>query len=128
MDAVAPVYIPTEISWQTAQRDTTAWLGNDLQRDFFNKIYVIEEQIKHTRDSALIHDWRMLQDADNMLDMNLRWLNEKRYDNTEYLSPYNAYINLMNIYNDLEMRTQQLKFSRMAMRKRIKEEGVEVVN
>lgn len=128
MDAVAPVYIPTEISWQTAQRDTTAWLGNDLQRDFFNKIYVIEEQIKHTRDNALIHDWRMLQDADNMLDMNLRWLNEKRYDNTEYLSPYNAYINLMNIYNDLEMRTQQLKFSRMAMRKRIKEEGVEVVN
>ena len=124
MDSVAAVYIPNETSWQAAERDTSFWLGNDLQRDFFNKLYALEEAVKYSSDKALLNDWRRLQDADYLGDMNLRWLTEQNISNKKF-SPYNAYINLVNIYNDLEMRIQQLKFSRMVVRKKMRNEKSE---
>lgn len=124
MDSVAAVYIPNETSWQAAERDTSFWLGNDLQRDFFNKLYALEEAVKYSSDKVLLNDWRRLQDADYLGDMNLRWLTEQNISNKKF-SPYNAYINLVNIYNDLEMRIQQLKFSRMVVRKKMRNEKSE---
>lgn len=120
-DASAPVYIPNEISWMAAERDLSAWTGNDLQKDLFRKLYTIEESIKRTNDKELLNDWRNMQDSDNLYDMNLRWLNEKQFDNAKYSSPYDAYINYMNMYNDLEIRQQQIKYSRMVLKKRLKE-------
>ena len=119
-DAVAPVYIPNEISWMSAERDISSWLGNDLQKDFFRKLYRLEEAMKRINEPKLLEDWRRLQSVDNLFDMNFRWLNEHQFDVDNPQSPYEAYINNMNILNDLEMRLQQIRFSRMVIRNKLK--------
>ena len=35
---VAPLHVPYPISWADEERDTSAWLGNDLQEEAFNKL------------------------------------------------------------------------------------------
>jgi alpha-amylase len=121
MDSVSPVYIPHEISWFSAERDITAWMGNDLQKDFFKKLFSVEEAIKKTGDNRLITDWRRLQMVDNLYNMNMRWLNEN-YLGTS-MSPYDVFVDNMNIFADIEVRMQQHKFLKMAARrhKRTKE-------
>ncbi len=115
MDSVAPVYIPHEISWFSAERDITPWLGNELQKDFFRKIFLIEEALKKTNDNRLLSDWRRLQSADNLYNMNMRWLNEKGVNDS--MSPYDTYVNNMNIFSDIEVRMQQHKLIKLATRK-----------
>ena len=118
-DAVAPVYIPNEISWMSAERDISPWLGNELQKDFFRKLYRLEEAVKRINEPKILEDWRRLQSVDNLFDMNFRWLNEHQFDVDNPQSPYEAYINNMNILNDLEMRLQQIRFSRMVIRNKL---------
>lgn len=112
MNSVSPVYIPHEISWLSAERDITAWIGNDLQKDFFKKLFSVEEAIKKTGDTRLITDWRRLQAVDNLYNMNMRWLNEDYLESN--VSPYDVFVDNMNIFADIEIRMQQHKFLKMA--------------
>lgn len=120
MDSVSPVYVPNEISSLSGEKDTTPWLGNDLQKDFFKKLYSLDERIKRLGDESLLEDWRILQMSDNMYSLNLSLLSEKRSDVEEKsLLPYESYINLMNIFSDLEMRIRQNVMARKFVRKRV---------
>ena len=112
MNSVSPVYIPHEISWLSAERDITSWIGNDLQKDFFKKLFSVEEAIKKTGDTRLITDWRRLQAVDNLYNMNMRWLNEDYLESN--VSPYDVFVDNMNIFADIEIRMQQHKFLKMA--------------
>ncbi|MFZ4439475.1 MAG: alpha-amylase, partial [Syntrophales bacterium] len=99
---------PGFISWADEERDTTAWLGNAMQQDAAGKLYALRAAVLRRKDEGLLRTWRMLQTSDHMYYMCTKWFSDgdvHRYFNP-YESPYEAYINYMNIIDDL---SQQVK-------------------
>jgi alpha-amylase len=100
------VHAPQAYSWADEERDLTAWLGNDLQDDAFEQIYELEQTVLQTQDQDLIRTWRYLQTSDNFYYMCTKFFNDgdvHKYFN-HYNSPYEAYINYMNVINDFRQR------------------------
>ena len=58
-----PVLHP--ISWADEARDTSAWLGNKLQKEAFDKLYSVSERVRLCEDRRLKQDWYYLQAADH---------------------------------------------------------------
>jgi len=99
------------ISWADVERDSSAWLGNDMQKSAISKLYELEQEIKESGDQKLLEDWRKLQTSDHYYYMCTKWFNDgdvHKYFNP-YDSPYEGFIYFMNIYKDLKYRLQRLK-------------------
>jgi alpha-amylase len=110
LQPVSPIYVPYPISWADEERDLTAWLGNDLQDDAFNKLYEIEEKVKHCLDPAIQRDWKYLQTSDHFYYMCTKWFSDgdvHKYFNP-YNTPYEAFINYMNILSDFLIRINEV--------------------
>ncbi len=93
------------VSWADEERDLSAWLGNDLQDDAFNRIYALEDKVLGTNNADLISVWRHLQTSDNFYYMCTKWFSDgdvHKYFN-HYNTPYEAYINYMNILSDFAL-------------------------
>lgn len=106
LQPVAAVHVPYPISWADEERDLTAWLGNELQDDAFAHIYSLEEKVKQVNNFEIIRDWRYLQTSDHFYYMCTKWFSDgdvHKYFNP-YGSPYEAYINFMNVYSDFAQR------------------------
>jgi len=106
MQPVAAIHVPHPISWADEERDLTAWLGNDLQDEAFDSIYAIEQKVKSTNDFNLIKEWRYLQTSDHFYYMCTKWFSDgdvHKYFNP-YGSPYEAFINYMNVLSDFNIR------------------------
>lgn len=108
LQPVSSVHVPHPISWADEERDITAWLGNDMQLDAWDKVCGLEELVKSTQDNGLMHVWRTLQTSDHFYYMSTKWFSDgdvHKYFNP-YNSPYEAYINYMNILSDFMLRLQ----------------------
>jgi alpha-amylase len=102
---------PGFISWADEARDTTAWLGNAMQQDAAHTLYRMESAIRRRKDKTLLKQWRMLQTSDHFYYMCTKWFSDgdvHRYFNP-YESPYEAYINYMNILDDLSRSIKGIK-------------------
>ncbi|MDA8125443.1 MAG: glycoside hydrolase family 57 protein [Deltaproteobacteria bacterium] len=111
---------PAFVSWADEERDTTAWLGNALQQDAARALYGMEAEIRRTRREDLVDQWRMLQTSDHFYYMCTKWFADgdvHRYFNP-FESPYEAYINYMNILDDLAQRVGQAGKGEKPCRKR----------
>ncbi|MEI8121722.1 MAG: hypothetical protein WCI20_06700 [bacterium] len=84
--------------------DLSSWLGNEMQKDALQALYQAEGAVKIARDPALLRIWRLLQDADYFLSMNTRKQSVAAVPS--HGSPYDAYINFMNILTDLTERIE----------------------
>ncbi|HUS91473.1 MAG TPA: glycoside hydrolase family 57 protein [Phycisphaerae bacterium] len=105
--AVGEVDVPHMISWADTERDISAWLGNSMQANALHDIYALADAVLATNDTDLIHDWRRLQTSDHFYYMCTKWFADgdvHKYFNP-YESPYDAYINYMNILDSLRGRT-----------------------
>jgi len=101
---VGVIDVPKVISWADIQRDTSAWLENDMQRFAFEQMANLERSVKTNRE--LLHTWRLLQTSDHFYYMCTKWFADgdvHKYFNP-YDSPYDAFINYMNILQDLKRR------------------------
>jgi alpha-amylase len=99
---VAAIHVPFAISWADEERDLSAWLGNDLQDDAFNTLYSLSDKMRNIHDPELIDTWLKLQNSDHFYYMCTKWFsdgNVHKYFNP-YPSPYDAYINYMNVLSD----------------------------
>ncbi|MBN1662167.1 MAG: glycoside hydrolase family 57 protein [Deltaproteobacteria bacterium] len=99
---VASLDVPQFISWADVERNLTAWLGNALQRDASRTLYDLEQSVVSCGDEQLLHIWRCLQTSDHLYYMCTKWFSDgdvHKYFNP-YPSPYDAYINFMNIMDD----------------------------
>jgi alpha-amylase len=97
--------IEDPVSWADAERDLTAWQGNDMQMDAFESIYRLGQKFNRITDKETIRTWRRLQTSDHFYYMCTKWFSDgdvHKYFNP-YGSPYEAYINYMNILADFEM-------------------------
>jgi alpha-amylase len=103
------VDMPYTVTWADTERDLTAWLGNNMQQQAIAELYDLGGQILATEDLALIDDWRRLQTSDHFYYMCTKWFNDGDVHAyfSPYSSPYEAYINYMNVYHDLVWRTGQ---------------------
>lgn len=109
--AVATLNVPFAISWADEERDTSAWLGNELQNEAFSKLYSIEKDVKKTGNKDLISDFRKLQESDHFYYMCTKFFSDgavHKYFNP-YSTPYEAFINYMNILSDFILRVEAIK-------------------
>ncbi|HPO68683.1 MAG TPA: glycoside hydrolase family 57 protein [Anaerohalosphaeraceae bacterium] len=108
-DAAGVVDVPHIISWADIERDLSAWLGNAMQSNALHEIYKIEKLIKQTHNEELIADWRRLQTSDHFYYMCTKYFSDgdvHKYFNP-YESPYDSYINFMNVLTNLRERCNQ---------------------
>ena len=105
-EPVDTVDIPQIISWADTERDLSAWLGNAMQSNALHEVYRLEKIIKKTKDINLISQWRQLQTSDHFYYMCTKYFADgdvHKYFNP-YDSPYDSYINYMNVLSNLEKR------------------------
>ena len=112
LQAYAPVGeldIPHMVSWADVERDLSAWLGNAMQSNALHELYRLEEPVKASKDGQLIHDWRRLQTSDHFYYMCTKWFADgdvHKYFNP-YESPYDSYINFMNVLDNIRTRIKR---------------------
>lgn len=109
LQPVAPIHVLSPISWADDERDTTAWLGNELQDDAFKRLYSLETQVNKSKDPELKRGWELLQTSDHFYYMCTKWFSDgevHKYFNP-YGSPYEAYINYMNVLSDFIIRLEK---------------------
>jgi len=103
---VGEVDVPHMISWADTERDLSAWLGNSMQANALHDVYALADDVLATGDDALIADWRKLQTSDHFYYMCTKHADDGGVHNyfNPYESPYDAYINYMNILDSLRAR------------------------
>ncbi|MBQ7622620.1 MAG: glycoside hydrolase family 57 protein [Bacteroidales bacterium] len=99
--------VPEPISWADEERDLSAWLGNELQQDAYNKLYGLTEKLALINDPELWSDFGHLQESDHLYYMCTKFFSDgeihKRF--SPYATPYEAFINYMNVLSDFIIRT-----------------------
>ena len=103
---VAELDVPDPISWADEERDVTAWLGNELQNDAFNKLNDQAEKLALLNDETLWSDFGHLQESDHFYYMCTKFFSDgavHKYFNP-YDTPYEAFINYMNVLSDFILR------------------------
>ena len=107
---VAELNVPFPISWADEERDTSAWLGNELQREAFNKLYALEAKVRKSGDEHLMEVFRRLQESDHLYYMCTKFFSDGAVHSyfNPYDTPYEAFINYMNVLSDFEIRVENL--------------------
>ena len=102
---ISSIHVPYPISWADEERDLTAWLGNELQDDAFDKLYQLQDKVKKCNDPGIEKDWKYLQTSDHFYYLCTKWFSDgdvHKYFNP-YDTPYEAYTNYMNVLSDFEI-------------------------
>ena len=105
-EPVGQIDVPNTITWADTERDLSAWLGNSMQTTSIKSLYDLQDRIISSGDLILIEDWRRLQTSDHFYYMCTKWFNDGDIHAyfSPYDTPYEAYINYINAYNDLKYR------------------------
>ena len=103
---VAPLHVPYPISWADEERDLTAWLGNELQNEAFEELYKTRSKVYALKDEAILHDFDCLQASDHFYYMCTKLFSDGAIHQyfTPYDTPYEAFINYMNVLSDFILR------------------------
>ena len=104
--AVGEIEVPDPISWADEERDVTAWLGNELQQDAFNKLYEQSEKLALLNNAVLWEDFGHLQESDHLYYMSTKFFSDGEVHSyfNPYNTPYEAFINYMNALSDFIIR------------------------
>ncbi|WP_262898197.1 polysaccharide deacetylase family protein [Echinicola shivajiensis] len=92
--------IQNPISIKDHSETTNIWLSNDIQQEAFYSLYQLEQQVINCGVPEIIQTWRELQSSDHFYFMNTQML--KNYQGMPYKSPFEAFINYMNILSDFK--------------------------
>jgi alpha-amylase len=109
------------ISWADLERDLSAWRENAMQNNALEECYRLErgvrdrvaeaaasgdeEQIKQA--GFLLEDWRKLTTSDHFYYMCTKYWSDGDVHKyfSPYDSPYDSYINFMNVLDNVRQRT-----------------------
>ena len=99
---------PQVISWADRERDLSAWAGNAMQSSALGELFRLRDDAMLCTDAEAYRDWRRLSTSDHFY-----YMCTKAYDDgnvhqyfSPYESPYDSYINFMNVLDNLRARTQ----------------------
>ena len=101
--------VPYPISWADEARDTSAWLGNVLQKEAVDKLFSIGERVRLCTDRKIKLDWNYLQASDHFFYMATKHNSDGSVHShySPYESPYTAFTNYMNVLSDFMIRVEQ---------------------
>lgn len=101
--------VPNYISWADHERDLSAWLGNDMQRDAFDTLFGFEKKVKELQDESLLATWRYLQTSDHFYYMSTKNGSDGQVHSyfSPYPSPHEAFINYMNALTGFSMQLEK---------------------
>jgi len=101
-DSAGSLSVPYPISWVGNDKDLVPWTGNDLQQEALNKLYAVGERVRMCTDKPLLRDWLTLQSTDHF-----RYMSHKDAWGTNFETPYDAFMNYMNILADFLERVDE---------------------
>lgn len=101
--------VPVPVSWADKERDVSAWLGNDLQRDAFDTMRSLVAEAAEKGDAEAGQYLRYLQTSDHFYYMSTKNGDDGRIHNyfSPYRSPYEAFIHYMNVLTDISLKLRQ---------------------
>ena len=106
LQPVSVVSVPHPVSWADEERDLTPWLGNEMQKEAFEKLYELQQRMFMCINNELKKDWNYLQESDHFYYMSTKFFSSgeiNRYANP-FDSPFEAFINYMNVLSDFKIR------------------------
>ncbi|MCX6272151.1 MAG: glycoside hydrolase family 57 protein [Bacteroidetes bacterium] len=108
LQPISAVHVPFPISWADEERDVTAWLGNELQKEAVAKLYDLAPLVRQCQDASIQRDWGYLQASDHFYYMSTKWFSDGEVHKffNPYSSPYEAFINYMNVLSDFIIRVE----------------------
>ena len=100
--------VPYPISWTDEERDITSWLGNELQKEAFTELFKIQPLVKKKKNAELNEDYSRLQASEHFYFMRTKLFSGADYHKyiLPYESPYEAFINYMNVLSDFIKRVK----------------------
>lgn len=100
-----PVYSVVEpISWADTSRSLSAWTSDRMQQDALKKCYALEPWVNRAADAQITQIWGRLQTSDHFYYMSTKyWSDPVHRGFSPYKSPYDAYINYMNVLSDFSL-------------------------
>ena len=103
------IYVPNPISWTDEERDITSWLGNELQQNAFEELFALSGKVEATGDEAIERTYSRLQCSNHFNYMSTKFIPvEQRLKKVSpYPSPYDAYINYMNVLSDFTLEVDK---------------------
>ncbi len=109
LQPVSAIHAPYPVSWADEERDVTAWLGNELQQEAVSKLYALAPLVARCDDETIRRDWTRLQTSDHFYYMSTKWFSDGEVHKffNPYASPYEAFINYMNVLSDFTIRVEQ---------------------
>ncbi len=101
--------VPEVTSWADTERDLSAWLGNEMQQNAATELFKLEELVKaqhQAGDTHILEDWRKLTTSDHLYYMCTKYWSDGDVHKyfSPYDSPYDAYINFMNVLDNVRTR------------------------
>jgi len=98
--------VPHLISWADTERDLSAWVGNAMQTSAISETFALEQPVKTHGDPELLRDWRRLTSSDHYYYMCTKYFADGDVHKyfSPYESPYDSYINYMNVLDNLRSR------------------------
>lgn len=106
---IAPLHVPFPISWADEERDLTAWLGNELQLEAFEELYKLRDKVKALKNQSITYDFNCLQASDHFYYMCTKLFSDGDIHKyfTPYATPYEAFINYMNVLSDFILQVDK---------------------
>jgi alpha-amylase len=133
LQPVSLISVTNPVSWADDDHTISLWTGNVIQQEALTKLYEIAPHFIEHRNPGIFRDWKMLQSSDHFLQMTTKPVPENLIFNLNpFRSPFEAFINYMNILSDLKIRmglNDQGKSQRPEMeelRKRLKEKELQI--
>jgi alpha-amylase len=119
-EPAGPLDCPSMVSWADTERDLSAWCGNAMQSNALHELYKLESAVKdiaadhdaapNAEREALLEDWRRLTTSDHVYYMCVKSFADGEVHSyfNHYDSPYDAYINFMNVLDNLRERVERI--------------------
>ena len=103
---ISSLDVPETISAAPYEKDLVPFQGNELQQEALGKLYELKDKLDQSTDTDLLKDWQYLQSSDHFFYMSSTFFSneEELADRNPYDNPYEAFMNYMNILNDLAIR------------------------
>jgi alpha-amylase len=107
---VGTIDCPQYISWADSQKDASAWLGNTMQNDAARAMYQLLKEVRHSHNKHLLDDWRKLSAADHLYYISTKGFSDGDVHKyfSPYKTPYDAFINMMNVLENMRKRLSSL--------------------
>lgn len=107
---ISVLSVPQFTSCADEERDLSAWMGNNLQKQALDSLHSLRRLVRAIDNPTLTSDWNRLQTSENFLYMSTKFFNHDT-GSTPYQTPYEAFINFMNVVSDFAERLNNAPMS-----------------